>query len=207
MANHSHFDTQGSQLEQESHGGTELLPIAQNKDLTETVGNTRMRMGFLDKFKFDRENSAVMREKLKEIASAMMERQKSEIVHGLMLDLDLAKKNAFVRYVEQVGAVDEQLLRASNAMEMALREMLSDEIFKSFELKDRWKKNLERLKSSGLANAAEYQEEVERMEKWIDTMKGNIEGKVELVIRSHIKSLQVTLELLRDKVVTGESSL
>ena len=186
---------------------TTIAPVVQQNALEEATNRNKMRLGLWDRMNFNRETSVIMRDKLGEIATAMLEKQKQEIVHGLMLDLDEAKKRQFGEYLKKVGKVNEDLVRDSNKMEIALNRAMFEEISKAYELKGDWDRRLKELKESGLTTESEYQAEVSRMEKWAAITRDNIEGKIEIVIRGHIKTLEVTLELLRDKALKGSEQL
>lgn len=181
-------------------------PMVKSKSrnaLTQHVENTELKLGFWDEFKFNRKASEVTAQKLGEITSTMVEKQRAEIFQKLMLELDINKKRAYADYMEKVGFLNRELIEKSNLMERDLRGILRDEISQIYDEKNAWLKQIDDLKLSD----ADHTEEINRMNEWIDLAKGQVEGKISTLVDTHSTSLKVTLELLRDEAIQGNDAL
>ncbi|WP_227287149.1 hypothetical protein [Boseongicola sp. H5] len=171
--------------------------------LMKHVAKTDLRMGIWDQFKFDRKSSAVMAEKLGEIAVTMVEKQRAEIQQKLMLELDINKKRAYAEYMDKVGNLNQDLIEQSNLMERALRGILRREIGLIYSEKDEWVAQLDGLNLSN----DDREKELRRMEEWIELAKGQVEGKVSTLVETHSTSLKLTLELLRDQAIRSDDAI
>jgi hypothetical protein len=176
-------------------------------DLEKAKKGVSLRLGIWDHFQLSRRTSELTKEKLEEITQAELEKQKSEIVHRLMLDLDLSKKSAFKEYMDNVGILNAEVIASSSALERELRNTLRQEIYGIIMEKNSWEKQIMDYQRDGILVGKDFDQEIERMEEWMEIAKGNIDGKVRLTIKEHIKSLETTLKLLKDKMIGGDAAL
>lgn len=180
-----------------------MVPTHRPGNLSTELARTDLKLGILNQFLYNREAGRAMREKLAQITVTIMEKQRAEIYQRLMLDLDINKKRAFQQYMEKVGFLNKELIQKSNDMERDLRDMLRQEITAIFEEKRDWEKQIEAL---NLTNA-ERDAEIERMERWIQFANDQVEGKLTTLVETHSSSLKVTLELLREQAIDGETAM
>ena len=166
-------------------------------------GNDMTKMGFFDKIKFGGDVSKITRTQLAEVARTMVEKQKQEITHSLMLDLDVNKKRAYQQYLDNVGILNNDLIKRSTNMEEDLREILLNSIEKIYKEKDAWVSRIDALKLS----EEDHKKEMNSMNEWIDLARDQVEGKVRLLIQTHSESIKATLQLLKDTAIKGEDAL
>lgn len=180
-----------------------LVPSKAGNALSRHVKNTELRLGFWEQFKFNRKAAEVTAEKLGEITVTMVEKQKQEIYQKLMLELDINKKRAYAGYMDQVGSLNKELTEKSNQMERDLRDILRDEIGQIYDEKSAWEKQLGAMNLSN----EDMQTERERLDRWIELAKDQVEGKVLTLVETHSASLEVTLKLLQDKAISGGDAI
>ncbi len=158
------------------------------------------QMGIWNKIKLHGEVGKVAREQLFEVAKALVEKQKQEITHHLMLDLDVNKKLAYQHYLDNVGVLNKDLIKRSTEMEGELLDILVDSTEDIFKRKDAWIAKIDALKLSD----EDHKKEMDNMNEWIDLAKGQINGKVRLLIETHSESIRATLQLLKDTTLEGK---
>jgi len=185
--------------ETQSHPSKKAVPIP--GDLPRHLGKLDVRLGMIDRYHLRRGVSTEMREKLAEIASMALEKQRAEIQHQLMLDLDVKKKELFQDYMEHVSILNKDLIEKSNAMERNLREMLWHEVESIYQEKRNWE---ERMSGWPLTDD-ERRAESKSLDEWIVFARGQVEGKLSTLIETHSASLKVTLELLRDTAIRDDA--
>ncbi len=174
-----------------------------NKLAQHVNSNDMTKMGIFAKIKFDSDLGKIARTQLTEVARNMVEAQKQEITHSLMLDLDTNKKLAFSQYMQNVGILNKELVKRSTEMESDLQDILISSIEDIHKKKTEWIARIDALKLSD----EDHKEEIDRMKKWIDIAKQQVDGKVELLIKTHSESIAATLKLLKAASDDSESSL
>ncbi len=180
------------------------IPTGEKNKLAEHVNSNDMtKMGFFDKIKLGGDVSKVTRAQLAEVARTMVEKQKQEITHSLMLDLDVNKKRAYQQYLDNVGILNNDLIKRSTNMEEDLREILLNSIEKIYKEKDAWVSRIDALNLSD----EDHKKEIDSMHEWIDLARDQVEGKVKLLIQTHSESIAATLQLLKDTAIKGEAAL
>ena len=180
-----------------------MVPKSGPGDLSTELENTNLKLGFINKMLYQHDASKELRHKLSQISVTYMEKQRQEIYQRLMLDLDINKKKAFQEYMEKVGWLNRELIQKSNDMERDLRGMLRDEVAAIFKEKRDWEDQIDSINLS----ENERQEELNRMEEWINFARDQVEGKLSTLVETHSTSLKVTLELLRDAAIGGREAL
>lgn len=194
--------------------GADQVSVSRSKDapLVRAVGHQALekhlakddiRLGPIARLVHSQESGRVLREKLTEMSAALIEKQKQELSQRLMLDLDLSKKRAYASYQSKVGELNAELIAKSNEMERDLTEMLFVEIERIYGDKRRWEARLGELQ----LNRDELEMELERLSNKLNFAIEQVEGKVDLMVQTQSRSLQVTLELLRDKAISGEDAI
>lgn len=181
----------------------ELNPVDAPSPLGAQMKNLNVDLGFIQRMKLTSESRKQLREKLGQIGSAVMEKQREEIFQRLMLDLDINKKRAFKEYMEKVSHLNGDLVQKSNEMERNLRDTLWDEVELIFEEKRRREERLSRMNLT----QDEHTAETERTNRWIDFALQQTEGKLNLLIETHSDSLSRTLQLLRDEAVDAKRAI
>ncbi len=180
---------------------TETISDEKDNKLAKYVGEGDIaKLKWWDDIKLGSEVSRATRTQLAEVAQKMVEKQKQEITHRLMLDLDVNKKRAYQQYLDNVGILNNDLVKRSTEMEGELHDILVDSIEGIYKKKDEWIARINALKLSD----EDHKEEIDRMNKWIDIAKQQVDGKVELLIETHSQSIAATLQLLKNTVPDGE---
>ncbi len=163
-------------------------------------GTDITKMKIWDQFKLSGNLSKITRNQLSEIARSMVEKQKQEINHRLVLDLDINKKRAYKDYDENVKVLNSELIKRSNEMEKDLVRILRDATESIDSEREEWIKRIEARKLSSEA----HKKETDRMNKWIDLLEQQAETKIEMLMKTHSESLQATLQLFKDTTLEGE---
>ncbi len=174
---------------------------AKNNKLADHINSNDMtKMGWLHTMKLNGAVGKVTSEKLAEIAKNMVEAQKQEITHHLMLNLDVNKKHAFNQYMEKVGYLNSDMIKRSNEMEKDLVRILRD-VGESIENeRNEWIKKIEGRKLSDEA----HKKETDKMNKWIGILEQQAEVKIELLMKTHTESLQATLQFFKDTTLDNK---
>lgn len=162
--------------------------------LQDHLRTTGLGLNMWQKIRLGRHTSARTADALAEVTATLVAKQRDEITHRLMLELDIDKKRAFQDYMATVGLLNQELLERSNAMERDLRRVMRMEIEAIYGEYEEWRAGIDRQSLSDAHRDAE----LARIEEWIQFAKGQIEGKVNTLIESHSASFKITLELLRD---------
>ena len=174
---------------------------AKSNKLAEHINsNDMIKMGWLHKMKLNGAVGKVASEKLSEIARNMVEAQKQEITHHLMLNLDVNKKHAFNQYMEKVGYLNSDMIKRSNEMEKDLVRILRDVGESIEEERNQWVKKIEGRKLSDEA----HKKETDKMNKWIGILEQQAEAKIELLMKTHTESLQATLQFFKDTTLDNK---
>ena len=182
---------------------TPMVRAGGSRALERHLARQDIRLGPIARLVLSQESGRVLRERLTEMSAALIEKQKQELSQRLMLDLDLSKKRAFASYQARVGELNAELIAKSNEMERDLTEMLFVEIERIYGDKRRWEKRLRELELT----RDELEQELDRLSNKLGFAIDQVEGKVNLMIQAQSRSLQVTLELLRDKAISGEDAV
>lgn len=180
-----------------------LMRTAAGSALEQHLAKDDVRLGPIARLVHSQESGRVLREKLTEMSAALIEKQKQELNQKLMLDLDLSKKRAYASYMSKVGELNAELISKSNQMERDLAEMMFAEIEQIYGDKRRWEARFRELDLT----RDELEMEMERVSNKLNFAIEQVEGKVELMVQTQSRSLQVTLELLRDKSISGEDAI
>ncbi len=126
-----------------------------------------------------------------------------EIMHGLMLELDVSKKRAFNQYIEKVGLLNADLIKKSSQLEECWREILIDSIERIYKEKDVWTKKIDSLNLSD----EDHKKEIDRMHKCIDLAEQQVEEKIKLLMKIHSESLVAVLQLFKNTAIEVDSAL
>jgi hypothetical protein len=165
------------------------------------VEETRAKLGFLEKIRFDRESKEVIRKQLGEIFVNMLEVQKQEIIYRFTLQLDDAKKKAFSAYLEESGKVEGQILRLSNDFEAQLTDFNLEFGMTLWEKKKEREEKLKKLLADGKINQNDHDKEMENIDKWMNIQRNNLSDKIDMMISNHAKQIQRTLELFTERTI------
>lgn len=188
---------------QETYALEPMLDAPATNALQKQIRQTDLSMNWWHRFRFNRQASELTAQKLGEITVTIVEKQRAEICQKLMLDLDIQKKRAYQEYMEKVGFLNKELVEKSNTMERELRDTLRAELSAIASERIAWLRSIE----DASLPPTENEKAINRVEEWMAFAEGQVEGKISSLIETHSKSLQVTLELLRDRAIDGRSAL
>ncbi len=197
------FKNGNSQTMTSSSQGIPSVRASADTVLEQHLAKDDIHLGPIARLIHNKESGRILREKLTEMSAALIEKQKQELSQKLMLDLDLAKKRAFAAYQSKVGELNAELIHKSNEMERDLTEMMFVAVERIYEDKRRWETRI----GGAELTQEELEKELKRVADALDFAIDQVEGKVELMVQSQSRSLQVTLELLRDKTIRGDDAI
>ncbi len=169
----------------------------ESKIVAHVEGKDMSKMGFLARYKLHGDLDTITRNQVTEVTKIMVEAQKQELVTRLTFDLDINKKRAFDQYMDKVGALNNELMDKSNKMARDLRETMADSLLRIYDERDEWITKIDARKLSD----EDHKKEIDRMKKWLDAAEVEIEGKMDMLNRTHLESLSVTLQLLKDTAI------
>lgn len=176
-------------------------PLSETEQLRKAVQSKKTRLGFFNELAYQKETGNALRERMGQIAVALFEAQKDDIIHRLMLDGDIKKKKAYGIYQTQVSELNKDIIKESERISDELNEMLQDGMQRIYERRGSWNKQIEQMKQKGLLNESTEQKELERMERWIDRSLNELDDKAILFAKSQAETLAQTLKLLDQRKI------
>jgi len=182
---------------------TNIEPLSEEQGLRKIIKSKKMRLGFINEHLYNRETGVVLREKMGQIASAMLEAQKEDILHRLTLEVDLIKKKGFIVYQNQVTELNKMLIDKSEEISDQITQMLQEGTMEIYKRKQSWTQQTETMAAQGLLDEKSKQTEEVRMYKWIDCRLEAIDEKAKLCLKSLEETLSQTIKLLDQKAIQG----
>jgi len=179
---------------------TSVEPLSNKQELRKNIMSKKHRLGMLEEFKYSRETGVVLRENMTQIYTVMMNAQREDVEHRLMLEVDLIKKKGFVIYQDQVNELNKLIIDKSEQISEQITEMLQHGTKAIYERKKSWMEQISHMKEEGLLDEKSTKHEEERMYRWIGQRLESIDNKSELFFRSLEKTLSKTIKLLKQKV-------
>ena len=176
-------------------------PLSETEQLRKAVQSKKTRLGFFNELAYQKETGNALRERMGQIAVALFEAQKDDIIHRLMLDGDIKKKKAYGIYQTQVSELNKDIIKESERISDELNKMLQDGMQRIYERRGSWNKQIEQMKQKGLLNESTEQKELERMERWIDRSLNELDDKAILFAKSQAETLAQTLKLLDQRKI------
>lgn len=176
-------------------------PLSETEQLRKAVQSKKTRLGFFNELAYQKETGNALRERMGQIAVALFEAQKDDIIHRLMLDGDIKKKKAYGIYQTQVSELNKDIIKESERISDELNEMLQDGMHRIYERRGSWNQQIEQMKQKGLLNESTEQKELERMERWIDRSLNELDDKAILFAKSQAETLAQTLKLLDQRKI------
>lgn len=163
------------------------------------IQNRREQLGLINKIKFDQLTRKEIRNQLGNIFINMLEAQRQQILYKLGLELDDAKKKAFAQYMRESGKVEKEIATLSQEFESQLIDFGLD--FGS-EIWNQKKTRIEKLKvqlDQEKISEADYEREVENVERWMGIQRDNLDAKIEMILRNHAIQIERTLTLFKER--------
>ncbi len=169
----------------------------ESKIVEHVEGGDMTKMTYLDRLRLSNDLSKITRTQVADVTRTMVEAQKQEMITRLTFDLDINKKRAFNQYMDNVDSLNNELLDKSNKMTKDLRETTGDALLALYDERDEMIAKIDARKLSD----EDHKKEIDRMKRWLETAENEIEGKMELLKETHLKSLFETLKLFKDNAL------
>jgi len=176
-------------------------PLSENEQLRKAVQSKKTRLGLFNEIIYSREAGKVLREKMGQIAVALLEAQKNDIIHRLVLDGDIKKKQAYGIYQTQVSELNKKIIEESQRIADELNEMIQKSIVTIYERKGTWSERIHKMFTQKLLDNDSKQKELERMSRWIDRSLEELDDKAILFAKSQAETLAQTLKLLDQRKI------
>ncbi|QOR61227.1 hypothetical protein ACM66Z_07140 [Sulfurovum sp. ST-21] len=176
-------------------------PLSENEQLRKAVQSKKTRLGLFNEIVYHREAGKALRERMGQIAIALLEAQKEDIIHRLMLDGDIRKKKAYGIYQTQVSELNKEIIKESERITDELNGMIQEGISTIYHRRGSWTSNIKNMYKQGLLDDDSRQKELERMNRWIDRSLDELDDKAILFAKSQAETLAQTLKLLDQRKI------
>nr|VFK59784.1 MAG: hypothetical protein BECKTUN1418F_GA0071002_11883 [Candidatus Kentron sp. TUN]VFK63197.1 MAG: hypothetical protein BECKTUN1418D_GA0071000_12023 [Candidatus Kentron sp. TUN]VFK68457.1 MAG: hypothetical protein BECKTUN1418E_GA0071001_11843 [Candidatus Kentron sp. TUN] len=168
------------------------------KEVTVFVSEAADTMGLIQRFKLEGMAGKELRKRIAEIAINLLEKQKEQIAHKLLLDLDADKKRLYQAYMVEVAEMDENISKNASETAQKLTEIMLDAVNNIYEMRHKEIKRLDDSLKKGVIDGNQYERSVERVERWVERREKEIEERLASLIDANNQRLQKTLELFQE---------
>ena len=178
-----------------------MAPLTQDETLRKAVQSKKARLGLWNNMVFNKEHGEALRKRMGHIAIAILEEQRTDIMHRLMLESDRKKKKNFAHYQEMVDKLNKEIIDRSETMGGELTDMFFAGRETILVRQKKWSDNNTRMFNEGVITETEKSKEDAVLRTWIDKMLNTIEDKIDLLLSSHTVALQETLKVLDQRAI------
>lgn len=170
----------------------------------EVTAMKRQLLGAFDRFAVKRQSRTEARNVVATIIVNMLEAQKDVILHRLMLDVAGEKKRALVEAMREGAKKDLELIELSTRFEAELHDFVHKEAIAGWERQRHYLERLDAERSAGKIGDDAYAAEEERIRGSAIIFRDNLDGRLTLILTSHVAQIERTLKLFVEQQLAVE---
>nr|VFJ96209.1 MAG: hypothetical protein BECKLFY1418B_GA0070995_108112 [Candidatus Kentron sp. LFY] len=170
------------------------------KEVAVYISEAKNAMGIIQQFKLEGMAGKEISKRIAEISINLLEKQKEQIEHKLLLDLDADKKRLYQAYMVEVAEMDENISRKAGETAQKLTEIMLDAVNNVYEMRHKEIKRLDDSLKKGVIDESRYESSMGRLERLVKRLEEEAEDRVGSLLNTNKQRLQKTLELFQEYI-------